>query len=78
MTEETGATAEISMFMDGRMNTINAAKYVGLSIKTLACTRSTGTGPPYTKRGRVFYYKEDLDAWLRGGTRLSTTQRRTR
>ncbi|CCQ90390.1 hypothetical protein NITGR_280106 [Nitrospina gracilis 3/211] len=66
---------EVVIFPDGRMDTTNASEYLGLSQKTLAMMRCQGTGPTYIKRGRVFYYKDDLDAWLRkGGKRLSTAQ----
>jgi hypothetical protein len=32
--------------------------------------RGTGTGPRFIKRGHIFYFKEDLDAWLNAGGRL--------
>ena len=50
---------------DGRMNRKNAAKYLGLAEKTLAMHASRGTGPAFIKRGRVFYFRDDLDAWLK-------------
>ncbi len=65
----------IKVFPDGRMDVKNAACYLGLKEKTLAMMRSNGTGPQFIKRGRVFYYKEDLDTWLNmGGKLISTTQ----
>ena len=37
--------------------------------------RASGTGPRFIKRGRIFYYKEDLDAWLNeNGRHRSTAQ----
>ena len=63
----------IKFFPDGRMDTLNASLYVGLSSKTLAMFRSNGTGPKFIKRGRVFYYQEDLDAWLNEGGRVNST-----
>lgn len=37
--------------------------------------RGSGTGPRFIKRGRIFYYKDDLDAWLNADGRvLSTSQ----
>ncbi len=33
--------------------------FSGLSPKTLAIMRSTGAGPRFVKRGRVFYFLED-------------------
>jgi len=62
---------------DGRMDTKNAATYCGLSTKTLAMWRSQGTGPKFLKLGRVFYYREDLDVWLKSGVVNSTAQART-
>ena len=66
-------TKEINMFPDGRMDTDNAGKYSGFSKKTLAMMRCQGTGPKFIKRGRIFYFKEDLDSWiLEEGKRTST------
>jgi hypothetical protein len=66
-------TREIIMYPDGRMDTKNSSAYVGLSEKTLAMMRCNGTGPKFVKRGRIFYFKEDLDAWLNAGGRLTST-----
>lgn len=63
----------IAIFPDGRLDTKNAAQYLGLSQKTLAMMRSAGTGPRFVKRGRVFYFREDLDAWLMERPRVRTT-----
>ncbi len=49
------------------MDARNAACYLGLSEKTLASMRSNGKGPAYVKRGRVFYFLEDLDSWVNKG-----------
>ena len=68
-------TIEVVIFPDGRMDVPNAADYLGLSQKTLAMMRCQGTGPKYIKRGRIFYFKEDLDQWLmKAGKRTSTAQ----
>ncbi len=53
---------DVMVLPDGRMDTRSASGYLGLSEKTLAMMRCQGTGPSFIKRGRVFYYKEDLDA----------------
>ena len=66
-------TENVRTFPDGRLNTVNAALYVGLSVKTLATMRCHGTGPRFVKRGRIFYFREDLDTWLNEGGRLSST-----
>jgi hypothetical protein len=68
----------VKMFPDGRMDTRNTALYLGLEEKTLAMKRSDGTGPSFIKRGRIFYFKEDLDAWINECKRAkSTAQLRT-
>jgi hypothetical protein len=48
------------------MDAKNAALYLGLSTKTLAMKRCTGKGPRFVKRGRVFYFRQELDRWLQG------------
>jgi hypothetical protein len=67
-------TENIDVLPDGRMDTKNAAAYLGLSIHTLAIRRSEGTGPKFVKCGRIFYYKDDLDEWLRAGRVSSTAE----
>jgi hypothetical protein len=63
----------IKMFPDGRMDAKNAAIYLGLKAKTLATMRGSGTGPKFIKRGRIFYFKGDLDAWINSQGRLIST-----
>lgn len=63
----------VVMYPDGRMDTKNAALYLGLSEKTIAMMRCDGTGPKFIKRGRIFYYRDDLDEWLNAGGRLTST-----
>jgi hypothetical protein len=66
---------EFEIFPDGRLNSLNAAKYLGISPKTLAMLRCRGESPEYIKRGRIFYFKEDLDSWLiSDGKRTSTAK----
>jgi hypothetical protein len=69
-------TPSVFVLPDGRMTPKDAATYCGLSVKTLAIKRSQGVGPQFIKRGRVFYYKNDLDKWLTGGKVGSTAQAR--
>lgn len=64
---------KIVVFPDGRVDTENAARFLGLSPKTLAMMRTAGTGPKFVKRGRVFYYLEDLKAWLAEQPRVRST-----
>jgi hypothetical protein len=64
---------EITMYPDGRLDTKNASSYTGLSEKTMAMMRCSGTGPSFIKRGRIFYFKEDLDRWLNEGGKFSST-----
>jgi hypothetical protein len=58
------------------MDPVNAAAYLGLSHRTLSNMRSRGEGPRFIKRGRVFYFKQDLDEWLRHGYSRSTAEAR--
>ena len=67
-------TVDVVMLPDGRMDPKNASIYSGLSVKTLAMKRCNGTGPKFVKLGRIFYFREDLDAWLQRGRMASTAQ----
>ncbi len=40
--------------------------------------RCDGTGPKFVKRGRVFYYRDDLDEWLRSARVSSNAELRKR
>lgn len=53
-----------------------AGEYLGgVSTSTLAKWRLAGTGPPYSKAGRVVVYNAgDLDAFLTSRRRLSTSE----
>jgi hypothetical protein len=66
-------SAPVYMFPDERLDAQNAANYLGLKEKTLAMMRSKGVGPKFIKRGRVFYFKEDLDFWLNADGRFVST-----
>lgn len=68
------STIQIRLYPDGRMCAKDASDYVGLSDKTLAMMRCKGTGPRFIKRGRIFYFKIDLDEWLSKGAATSTAQ----
>ena len=69
-------TPAIDIYPDGRMDGRMSGLYLGVKEKTLAMLwRASGTGPRFIKRGRIFYYKEDLDAWLNeNGRHRSTAQ----
>lgn len=66
---------EVVTFPDGRMDTKNASKYLGISTSTLAMMRCTGKGPKFVKRGRIFYFKEALDDWINAASMSTTAQR---
>jgi hypothetical protein len=63
------------IYPDGRMDAKNASLYTGLAVKTLAQLRYQGKGPRFVKPtgGKVFYYREDLDAWLNRFGKVSST-----
>ena len=51
-----------------------AARYLGLSGRTLEKHRTYGTGPTYRKiGGRVVYALDDLKAWADLGAKTSTS-----
>ena len=66
----------IYILPSGMLDTANAAKYLGISVKTLANYRVKGTGPQFTKRGRILYSKTSLDSWLNEKQYTSTAQAR--
>jgi hypothetical protein len=69
---ETVEAVRVRVLPDGRMDRANAAAYLGYAPKTLAIWLGQGKGPKYLKAsGRVFYFKEDLDAFLRGENRAA-------
>lgn len=60
--------------MHRRLNTPEAADFVGLSPRTLENLRSLGGGPPFLKvRRRVYYDVRDLEAYLAKCRRDSTS-----
>ena len=59
------------------MRTPEAARFLGLSDRTLEKHRTYGTGPTYRKLGgRVVYALEDLQAWADRGAVTSTSDPR--
>ena len=67
-------TSNVTIFPNGRLDTKNASAYLGFSTKTLAMMRWQGTGPKFIKKGRIFYYLEDLDEWMKTPRLTSTAQ----
>lgn len=56
------------------LRTVEAARLLGLSGRTLEKHRTYGTGPTYSKiGGRVVYAVVDLQAWAARGERRSTS-----
>ncbi|MBG0794225.1 helix-turn-helix domain-containing protein [Methylocystis sp. H62] len=56
------------------LRTPEAARFLGLSGRTLEKHRTYGTGPRYSKLGgRVVYRVDDLQAWVERGTKASTS-----
>lgn len=57
------------------VRTVEAARLLGLSPRTLEKHRCDGTGPIYRKLGgRVVYTIADLQAWIEAGARQSTSE----
>jgi hypothetical protein len=58
----------VRVLPDGRMTRDDAARYLGHQSKTLAMWGWHGKGPRSVKvGGRIFYFRDDLDAFIRGG-----------
>jgi predicted DNA-binding transcriptional regulator AlpA len=59
-----------------KMRPPEAAHYLGISTSALAKWRCQGTSPPYVKLGErvVVYDQADLDHWMRGRLRRSTSE----
>lgn len=73
MTQAQLKSIDVVTFPDGRMDTRNTSIYTGLSEKTLAMMRCSGTGPKFVKRGRIFYFQADVDEWMNSQGRLTST-----
>ena len=57
----------VRVLPDGRMTRRDAARYLGIKDKTLANWELMKRGPPSVLvGGRRFYYKNELDAFIRG------------
>ncbi len=57
----------VRILPDGRMTRRDAARYLGMKPKTLAMWQLGGKGPrSYRVGGRRFYFKSDLDDFIRG------------
>jgi predicted DNA-binding transcriptional regulator AlpA len=57
------------------IRTPEAANYVGLSKSQLEKLRLRGTGPAYSKLGKIALYAvADLDDWVASSRRMSTSE----
>jgi len=66
---------KVDVCPDGRLDVRNAAKYCGLSYRTLNTKRTRGGGPVYVKvSSRIFYYRTDLDAWMKTARMINTSE----
>ena len=60
----------VRVLPDGRLTREDAARYLGHAAKTLAMWQLHGKGPrSILVGGKRFYFKSDLDAFVRGETR---------
>jgi hypothetical protein len=65
----TGAieTVRVRVLPDGRLTRADAARYLGHAEKTLAMWQLKGKGPrSVLVGGRRFYFKDELDRFVRG------------
>jgi predicted DNA-binding transcriptional regulator AlpA len=67
-------SAALSQLPPRYLRTPEAARFLGLSGRTLEKHRIYGTGPRYSKLGgRVVYRVDDLQAWVELGAKVSTS-----
>jgi predicted DNA-binding transcriptional regulator AlpA len=60
--------------MDSLLNQKQAAGILGISVRTLERHRVAGTGPRFSRLGRLVRYRErDLDDWVGRSLRTSTS-----
>ena len=58
---------KVRVLPDGRMDRKNTARYLGRKVKTLAMWAMEGKGPrSVLVGGRRFYFKSDVDSFIRG------------
>jgi hypothetical protein len=68
LTDEAIEQVTVRILPDGRMSRQDAARYLGHKPKTLAMWTLFGKGPRSLKvGGKIFYFRCDLDAFVRGG-----------
>lgn len=61
---------EIDILPDGRLDTKNAAKLIGVKPNSLSAMSHRHGMPPFTKiAGKLYYYYDDLIKWLKSHTK---------
>jgi predicted DNA-binding transcriptional regulator AlpA len=61
--------------MDSLLTQKDAARILGLSVRTLERHRLAGTGPRFARFGRLIRYRQnDLIEWVDGNLRNSTSE----
>jgi excisionase family DNA binding protein len=64
-----------SMSVDPLLNQNEAARILGVSVRTLERHRIAGSGPRFCRLGRLVRYREcDLDDWVSRSLRTSTSE----
>jgi hypothetical protein len=64
---------KVKILPDGRLSRADAAKFLGLKSKTLACWKSQGVGPrSVAVGGRIFYQLLELERFRDGGVSLKS------
>ena len=67
LTEASVEQVKVRVLPDGRLSRKDAARYLGRAEKTLAMWQLERKGPRAVRvGGRIFYFKDDLDAFIRG------------
>jgi predicted DNA-binding transcriptional regulator AlpA len=75
---ENAIIVEVASATPVMMSAAEAARFLGLSVQTLAKHRTYGTGPKYRKVGRrILYATTDLTEWAERGAKRSTSDAQT-
>ena len=66
----------VKFYPDSRLDTANAALYLGMTKSALAHFRCKGKGPRFVKIGkRIFYFQVAIDEWIISLGQLTETKK---
>lgn len=60
--------------MENPMSVDEAAEYLGIAVGTLKNKCYNGEVPYYKPSGKMYFYKSELDGWIRGENNNKSTE----